>query len=92
MALSGLGEFVGVHPNQTVYPIDRIEYDVTTQISALLHGVCERVCARVCMCRRNQTGNAAIACFFDVRIKTRILFALQDGNFHNNKGVIQYGL
>ena len=50
------------------------------------------VCVRVCMCRRNQTGNAAIACFFDVRIKTRILFALQDGNFHNNKGVIQYGL
>ena len=28
-------------------PIDRIEYDVTVQISALQHGVCERV--RVCV-------------------------------------------
>ena len=32
------------------YPfgIDRIEYDVTIQKPALQHGVCERVCAKVC--------------------------------------------
>ena len=46
-----------------------------------------RLCACLCMCRcrRNQTGIAA--CFIDVRIKTRIWFDLQDGDFHSKKGL-----
>ena len=47
-----------------------------------------RLCA--CMCRRNQTGNAA--CFIDVRVCMRIGFGLQDGDFHSKKVVFQYGL
>ena len=39
-------------------------------------------CAHVCAC----------ACFIDVRVWTRIQFALQDGSFQSKKGVIQYGL
>ena len=69
--------------------IDRIECDVTIQISALQHGVCEHVRVCACMSRRNQTGNAA--CLIDVRIYTCIQFAPQDVNFydfHGNEGVI----
>ena len=71
--------------------IDRIEYDVTVQIFALQDGVCERV--RVCVCAVEiKPGTLHAACFFDVRVKTRIWFDLQDGDFHSKKGVIQYGL
>ena len=60
IALDGHREKNGIlhHFNvRLVNFIDRIEYDVTAQISALQDGVCVRVCE--CMCQRNQTGNAA---------------------------------
>ena len=55
------------------------------------------VCARVCACVRAfaveiKPGMLCDACFIDVRVWTRIRFALQDGDFHSKKGVIQYGL
>ena len=36
------------------------------------------------------TGRAA--CFIYVRVKTRIQFALQDGDFHSTKKGFQYGI
>ena len=49
--------------------IDRIEYDVTVQISALQDGVCERVrvCVRACAVEI-KPGTLRAACFFDVRV------------------------
>ena len=64
--------------------IERIEYDVTVQISALQNGVCARVRGGVL------TGNAAYIA--DIRVWTRIRLDLQDGDFQSKKGVIQYGL
>ena len=77
-------------PTKTVYlqTIDRIEYDVTVQIS-VLHGW------RLCMHAwtvESKPGMLRDACFIDVPVWTRIQFALQDGDFHSKKGVIQYGL
>ena len=37
-------------------------------------------------------GLLRAACLIDVRIKTRIRFALQDDGFQRKKRVIQYGL
>ena len=62
--------------------IERIEYDVTVQISALQNGVCVRGGVL--------TGNAAYIA--DIRVWTRIRLDLQDGDFQSKKGVIQYGL
>ena len=47
--------------------IDRIEYDVTAQISALQHGVCMRVRVGACDVEIKQ-GMLRAACFIDVRI------------------------
>ena len=49
--------------------IDRIEYDVTIQISALQHGVCERVREPVRTCAVDiKPGTLRAACFIDVRV------------------------
>ena len=51
------------------------------------------VCVCVCMCRRIQTGNIACCVLDDVRVWTRMRFALQDSkNFHSKKRVILYRL
>ena len=51
-----------------VPPIDRIEYDVTAQMTALQDGVCERVwgcvCVRECVVEI-KPGTLRAACFFD---------------------------
>ena len=65
---------------KNVESIDRIEYDVTVQISDLQHGVCVRVCVRACAVQIKPRMLHA-ACFIDVRIWTRTRFALQDGDF-----------
>ena len=46
--------------------IDRIEYDITVQISALQDGVCERVRVHACAVEI-KPGSLCAACFFDVR-------------------------
>ena len=57
---------------------------------ALQHGVCKLVCYR------NQTKSAAACCMLHGSLIYAFIraygFALQDGDFHSNKGVIQYGL
>ena len=73
--------------------IDRIEFNVTVQISDLQHGVCAhvRMCVRACAVEI-KLGMLRAVCLIDVGIWTRIRFALQDGDFHSKKGVVQYGL
>ena len=60
------------------FAIDRIEYDITVQISDLQDGVCERL--RVCAVEI-KPGMLHAVCFDDVRVWTRIRFAIQDGDF-----------
>ena len=67
--------------------IDHIEYDVTIQKPALQHGSVSS-CVGVCV----HVHVPGIRRFFDVCIKMRIWFSLQDGYFHSNKWVFQYGL
>ena len=63
---------------------DRIEYDVT-RLKCLTYKmasvrVCVRVCVRACATEIKPRMLRAV-CFDDVRIWTRIRFALQDGDF-----------
>ena len=64
----------------------------SAQISDLQNGVCACVCVCACMCRRNQTGNVACCVLRWCTRVAHIRFALQDGDFSYQKGVIQYGL
>ena len=59
--------------------IDRIEYEVTIQISALQHGLCVLGCVRACAVEIKPEMLRA-ACFIDVHVRvwTRIRFALQE--------------
>ena len=66
------------------FQIDRIEYDVTVQTSAVQHGVCMRVCARACAVEI-KPGMLRDACFIDVHVWTRTQFDLQGGDFHSKK-------
>ena len=49
------------------------------------------VCVRACAVEIKPEVLRA-AYFIDVRISTRIWFALQDGDFHSKKSIIQYSL
>ena len=70
-------------------PIDRIEYDVTVQISAQQHGVRERVRA----CAVEITPGMLRVLLWCTHLDAHtVRFALQDGDFHSSKGVIPYGL
>ena len=53
--------------------------------------VCVCVCVHACAVEI-KPGMLRAVCFIDVCVWTRKRFALQDGDFHSNKGVIQYGL
>ena len=65
-------------------PIDRIEHDVAwlkymTYMYKMAY-VHVRVCVRACAVEI-KTGMLRAACFYDVRVWTRVRFALQDGDF-----------
>ena len=62
-------------------PQDCIEYDVTIQIPALQHGVCELVRVRMHACARE----IKLGMLRAYLIETCIRPALQDGDFHSNK-------
>ena len=58
---------------------DRSEYDVSVHMSDLQHGVCARMW-RACGVQI-KPGMLHAACFIDVRVWTRIRFAVQNGDF-----------
>ena len=62
--------------------IDRIEYDVTRlkYLTYKMASVRVRACVRACAVEI-KPGMLRAACFDDVRVWTRIRFALQDGDF-----------